>query len=231
MQYFRGATAAEIIAVRVDTGEDLLAALTRVVTETGIAAGAVVSGCGILEHFVLEVPANKGWPPAAYAVEKEGPAQIVSAQGHIVNGAVDLYLTLARRNEVFTGEVMPGTLALHFAEFTILRAGNTRWTRVPHPQTAVPLLQAAAPAPAAGLTLMGKLIDPAAVALVPAALMQKHGCLPVAKTGDTLVVAMVDPNNPFAIDDLREATRLRIQAVAVPAKELLPALQQALAGR
>jgi predicted DNA-binding protein with PD1-like motif len=231
MQYFRGATAAEFIAVRVDAGEELLEALGQAVTETQVAAGAVLSGVGSLEHFNLEVPANLLWPPTAYAVEKQGPGQIISAQGHVVSGAVELFLSVARRNEVFAGKVLPGTRVLHTVEFTLLRAGNSRWTCVPHPQTGVPLLQAAGPPPAGPVTLMGRPVDPAAIALVPAALLRKHGCLPVARSGDTLVVAMADPSNPFAVDELREATRLRIQTVAVPANELMPALHQALSGR
>ena len=232
MQYFRGATATEIIAVRVDAGEDLLASLNQVVSETQIAAGAIVSGIGNLEHVRLEVPANLVWPPTVYATEKQGPGQIVSAQGHIANGYPELYLTVARRNEIHAGKVMPGTRVLHFAEFTILRAGNARWTRVGHPQTQVPLLQAAAPAaPTTSVTLMGRPIDPNAVALVPRQLLQKHTCLPVARSGDTLAVAIADPNNMFAIEDLRQATGLRIQTFAVPAQELVPAIQQVLTGR
>jgi hypothetical protein len=42
---------------------------------------------------------------------------------------------------------------------------------------------------------------------------------------------MTDPNNPFAIDDLRASSKLRVQAVHVPAKDLLPVLQQVLALR
>jgi predicted DNA-binding protein with PD1-like motif len=231
MQFFRGATAAELIAVRADAGEDLLQALNQAVSEVGIAAGAVVSGTGHLEHMALEAPANLAWPPTTYAFEKQGPGQIISAQGHIVNGQAELFVTVAKRNEVFAGQVMPGTRVSHFAELTLLRAGNMRWVRTPHPQTQVPLLQGAAPQAPANVMLLGRPVDPSAIALVPAALMRKHGCLPVARSGDTLVVAMTDPNNPFAIDDLREATRLRIQAVAVPAQELMPALQQALQGR
>ena len=231
MQYFRGATAVEYIAVRIDAGEDLLEAVGRAVSELQLAAGAILTGTGVLEHIHLEVPANLMWPPTVYAVEKQGPGQIISAQGHVTTAGAELYLTVARRNEVHAGKVMTGTRVLHYAEFTILRAGNTRWTRASHPQTGVPLLQAVAAAPPAQVTLMGRPIDPNAMALVPPALLRKHGCLPVAKTADTLVVAMADPNNPFAIDDLRAATGLRIQAVAVPAKDLGPALQQALAGR
>lgn len=232
MQLFRGGTAVEVIAVRVDAGEDLLATLNQVVNDTQIAAGVILSGGGNLEHMHLEVPANLLWPPTVFAIEKQGPGLIISAQGHIANGYPELFLTVARRNETHAGKVMSGTRVLHYAEFTVLRVGNTRWTRVGHPQTGVPQLQAIAAAPAAStVMLMGRPVDPTAIALVPKTLLQKHSCLPVAKSGDTLVVAMTDPSNPFAIDDLREATGLRIQAVAVPARELVPALQQVLAGR
>jgi predicted DNA-binding protein with PD1-like motif len=234
MQYFRGATAVEVIAIRVDAGEDLLESVTRVISETGVAAGAFVSGCGNLEHVALEVSANMNWPPAAYAQEKQGPADIISVSGHVANGYPELYLTVSKRNEVLAGKVMKGTRVLHFAELTLLRAGNTRWARVGHPQSGVPLLQAQAAAggaaPAAQVTLMGRPVDPGAVALVSKELMRRHGVLPVARSGDTLVVALTDPNNPVAIDDLRQATGLRIQAVAVAARDLMPALQQVLAG-
>jgi predicted DNA-binding protein with PD1-like motif len=230
MQLFRGGTAVEVIAIRVDAGEDLLASLNQAVNDTQLAAGVILSGCGALEHMHLEVPANLMWPPTVFATEKQGPGLIVSAQGHITNGQPELYVSIARRNEMHAGKVMSGTRVLHYAEFSILRVGNTRWTRVGHPQTGVPQLQAISAAPVGpSVTLMGRPVDPGAIALVPKAMLQKHLCLPVAKTGDTLVVAMTDPSNPFAIDDLRQATGLRIQAVAVPAQDLMPALHQVLA--
>jgi len=231
MQYFRGAMTAELIAVRVDAGEDVLESLGRVTVETQVAAGSIISGCGTLEHIRLEVPATLVYPSTTYAIEKQGPGQIVSAQGTVLSGAVELYLTVARRNEVHAGQVMAGTKALHSAEFTLLRAGNARWTRVPHPQSGVPLLQAIAPGAPPAVTLMGRPIDPNALALVPQELMRRHVCMPVARTADTLVGAMSDPNNPVALDDLRNATGLRIQTVQVDGRELVPALQQVLAGR
>lgn len=229
MEYFRGATAMEVITVRVDAGEDLLASMQRAVTECGIHAGAVLSGLGCLERIHLEVPANLAWPPAVVVLEKQGPGQIVSAGGLIAGAELDLYLTVAKRNEVFAGRVTAGSIVLHPVELVLLRAGGTRWARVPDPNTGMPLLEASQP-PTAAIRLMGQPVDPEAVALVPRSLLRRHGCLPVARSADTLIVAMTDPNNPFALDDLREATGLRIQAVAVPARELVPALHQALAG-
>lgn len=233
MQYFRGATLAELIAIRLDHDEEVVPRLQEVIQETQTVSGAILTGVGLLDHFHLEVAANLNWPPTAYAIEKQGPGNIISAQGHVVNGVLSLAMCVSRRNEVHSGLVLPATRVLHYAEFTLLRAGNTRWTHVPNAQTGVPLLQAASAPQTSGapVQLMGRPVDPAAIALVPPALLRKHTALPVARTADTLVVAMVDPNNPFAVDDLRAATGLRIQTVAVPARELLAALHQALQGR
>jgi predicted DNA-binding protein with PD1-like motif len=231
MECFRGGTAVEVIALRVDAGEDLLQSLKKAVSELQLAAGTVLSGSGVLEHFILEVPATSYYPSPAYAVDKQGPGQIVSAQGPITSGDVELNVTIARRNELFAGRVMEGTKVAHTVELVLLRAGNTRWARTPDPATGVPLLEAVAASPGGNVMLMGRPIDPNAAAVVPKTLLQKHQCIPVARSGDTLVVAMADPSNPFAIDDLREATGLKIQTVGVPAKEILPALHQLLTGR
>jgi predicted DNA-binding protein with PD1-like motif len=230
MQLFRGGTAVEVLAVRLDAGEEVCASLAQVVGDLDLAAGVVLTGCGSLEHIHLEVPVTQTWPSAVIDVDKQGPGQILTAQGHVASGGLELYLTVARRNETFAGKAMPGTRVLHTVELSILRVGNTRWARVGHPETGIPQLQAVTASPPVSVTLMGRPVDPNAVAAVPQALMRKHVCLPVAKSPDTLVVAMTDPSNPFAIEELREATGLRIQTVAVPAHELLPALQKVVSG-
>ncbi len=237
MQYFRGATAAEVIAVRVDAGELLLESVNMVARELQIAAGSVVSGFGVLEEFSLDAPVTTGWPPAVQAVTKQGPGQIVSMTGHVMAGSVDLFVTLVRRGELFAGRVMEGCRVAHYVELTLLRAGNQRWVRVASDPGVgnIPLLQAAQAAPptpaGAEIRLMGQAIDPRAHQLIPGQLLRKHGCLPVAVANETLIVAMADPNNPFAIDDLRNASKMRVQAVHVPARDLIPVLQQVLAQR
>lgn len=61
-------------------------------------------------------------------------------------------------------------------------------------------------------------IDPSAVNLVPQHFAQRYNVIPVRKIGDRkLLVAMADPTNIVAIDDLRLVTGLDIEpAVAVP---------------
>lgn len=232
MKSFRGATAVEIIVVRLDPGDEVRACLERAVSDLSLAAGLVISGSGTLDRITLENPATTSFPAAVYATEKSGPGQIVAAQGLVTDGSVTVTLTVARRGEVYVGSALDGCLVLHGAEFVILRAGGARWTFVPGVGLGLPEFEAAAPsAPVPNVMMMGRPVDPMAIALVPPALIRRHQALPVARAGDTLVVAMVDPNNPFAIDDIRAATGLRVQTVAVPPHELMPALEAILAGK
>jgi type IV pilus assembly protein PilB len=46
-------------------------------------------------------------------------------------------------------------------------------------------------------------IDPAFIHLLPPGIVQKHLVIPIAKTGTTLTIAMVDPTNVFAVDDVK----------------------------
>ncbi|HMB15691.1 MAG TPA: type II secretion system protein GspE, partial [Pelovirga sp.] len=43
-------------------------------------------------------------------------------------------------------------------------------------------------------------VDPAVIKLVPAAVAQKYQLIPINRAGATLIVAMSDPSNIFAID-------------------------------
>lgn len=228
MQVFRGATAAEVLVIRLDAGEDVLEGVSRAVGDLNLTAGTIVSGSGYLEQVRLESPANLLWPPTVVSVEKQGPAEIVSLQGHVINGGIELTAHVSRRGEPMSGRMLPGNRVLHYLEAVMLRVAGARWFRVTNPDTHVPQFQAGAPAAPVTVMLMGRPVDPNAIAAVPLGLMRRHGCLPVARSADTLVVAMSDPANPFAIEALREATGLRIQTLAVSARDLMPALQEVL---
>ncbi len=56
-------------------------------------------------------------------------------------------------------------------------------------------------------------IDPELISLVPKDVAIKHTCMPVQRAGQTLIVAMADPTNIYAIDDLKFLTGLNIEPV------------------
>jgi len=69
-------------------------------------------------------------------------------------------------------------------------------------------------------------IDRAAVVLVPAALCRRHNVLPIAVSGDRLLIAMANPGDVFALDDVRAATRMRVDAVVAERTDLKNALNR-----
>jgi type IV pilus assembly protein PilB len=56
-------------------------------------------------------------------------------------------------------------------------------------------------------------IDPKVIGLVPKAIASKHAAIPVQRAGSTLLVAMADPSNIYAIDDIKFITNLNVEPV------------------
>jgi type IV pilus assembly protein PilB len=56
-------------------------------------------------------------------------------------------------------------------------------------------------------------IDPAVIGLVPREVAQKHVLIPVQQAGNSLIVAMADPSNIYAVDDIKFMTGLHIEPV------------------
>jgi type IV pilus assembly protein PilB len=71
-------------------------------------------------------------------------------------------------------------------------------------------------------------VDRAAVAMVPAAMCRRHEVLPIGIAGDYLMVAMVDPGDVFALDDVRAASRMQARAVVAERSDLRAAIDRYL---
>ncbi len=69
-------------------------------------------------------------------------------------------------------------------------------------------------------------VDATAVAKVPAAICQRYTVLPIGFEDGKLVVAMADPGNVFALDDIRQLTRMEPQPVVATREDLLSAINR-----
>jgi type IV pilus assembly protein PilB len=56
-------------------------------------------------------------------------------------------------------------------------------------------------------------IDPAVIKLIPLEVVQKYQTIPVNRSGPTLIVAMSDPSNILAIDDIKFMTGYNVEVV------------------
>ena len=69
-------------------------------------------------------------------------------------------------------------------------------------------------------------IDSNAVNLVPERTAKKHNLIPVSKNGTKLTVAIADPNNPIAIQDVRLATGCLITPVLATEDDIAEAIRR-----
>ena len=58
-----------------------------------------------------------------------------------------------------------------------------------------------------------KEIDSQVIKLIPAEVAQKYQVMPLTRTGATLTIAMVDPTNVFAMDDIKFMTGYNVEPV------------------
>ena len=69
-------------------------------------------------------------------------------------------------------------------------------------------------------------IDPSAAGLVSAALARRYEALPVGWDDDRLVLAMADPSNVFAVDDIRTVTKRELKVVVGTRAAILDAIEK-----
>jgi len=67
-------------------------------------------------------------------------------------------------------------------------------------------------------------IDPAVVKLIPADTAQKYQVIPITRSGATPTIAMTDPTNVFAMDDIRFMTGYNVEPVVASERSVLDAV-------
>jgi type IV pilus assembly protein PilB len=67
-------------------------------------------------------------------------------------------------------------------------------------------------------------IDPAVVKLVPADTAQKYQVVPLSRAGATLTIAMTDPTNVFAMDDIKFMTGYNVEPVVASETAVIEAI-------
>ncbi|MFN7142861.1 MAG: type IV-A pilus assembly ATPase PilB [Myxococcota bacterium] len=69
-------------------------------------------------------------------------------------------------------------------------------------------------------------IDPDVLKLIPKELVVRHQIIPVNRAGNTLIVAMADPSNIYAIDDVKFVTNYNIDVVVASEQAIADAIEK-----
>jgi type IV pilus assembly protein PilB len=73
-------------------------------------------------------------------------------------------------------------------------------------------------------------VDASVIRLIPREVADKYSVLPLSRVGATLTLAMVDPTNVFAMDDIKFMTGLNIEPVVVSEAGVQEAIEQYYGG-
>jgi predicted DNA-binding protein with PD1-like motif len=143
MEVFSGGHVSEVISMRLDQGEDVLAAIEAVARDRELHTGVVVSGIGTLDHARLHYITHTGYPPKDEFVEYEGPIELLSMDGIVAEHVPHIHTCISIKDRTYAGHLEPGCRVLYLAEIAIARLEHVRLCRRPHPETGVNQLQSA----------------------------------------------------------------------------------------
>jgi len=69
-------------------------------------------------------------------------------------------------------------------------------------------------------------IDPAVIKIIPPEVVQKYNLIPVNRAGSTLIVAVSDPSNLFAIEDIKFMTSYNVEMVVTGESDIKGAIDK-----
>src|SRR5881396_2175754 len=70
-------------------------------------------------------------------------------------------------------------------------------------------------------------IDPSVIKLIPFETAKRYQILPLSRVGASLTIAMVDPTNVFAMDDIKFMTGFNIEPVVASESSILEGIEKA----
>jgi predicted DNA-binding protein with PD1-like motif len=124
--------ASRFVALRLDPGEDVLLSLREAVVEQGIRTAAILFGVGSLDRYHFHVVKTTNIPPGNTFVRGDGPFDILTVTGLVVNGEVHAHITFSNTELAMGGHLEEGCRVLTFAVVVMAEAVDvdlTGWDR------------------------------------------------------------------------------------------------------
>ena len=108
-----------LIFVRLNTGDDILASLTEAAKTHNIKNAIILSGTGSARTYHYHVVGTPVVPPRDDFYKGEKASDIVNINGLIVNGRVHAHITHSGADIAFGGHLEPGVEVLTFLCITL----------------------------------------------------------------------------------------------------------------
>ena len=119
MQCFTGKGFGRVFLLKLERGENLLESVCTVIERENIKYGVIVSGVATLEHASFHRIRNCNEIPEDEMIEMDGPYEVSSLQGAIINGEPHIHMTFSDLEETRAVHLEPGSVVLYTAEVMI----------------------------------------------------------------------------------------------------------------
>lgn len=110
----QASTQSRTVYVRLDPGEDVLLALREAVRAQGIVNAGILSGVGSLDRYHVHVVKTTNMPPGNIFWKGEGPFDILTITGLVVNGEVHAHIAFSNTEMAMGGHMEEGCRILTF---------------------------------------------------------------------------------------------------------------------
>ena len=124
----QASTQTRFVFVRLDPGEDVLIALREAVRDQGITNGGILSGVGSLDRYHVHVVETTNMPPGNVFFRGEGPFDILSVTGLVVNGQVHAHISFSNSEQAMGGHLEEGCRILTFGAVVMTDSPDTALT-------------------------------------------------------------------------------------------------------
>jgi uncharacterized protein len=109
-----------ILVLRFKYQTDLLGGIEKMVKEHKIKNAVILAGAGSVRNYHVHSVSNRTLPSKnIFTEDPTAPADIVSMNGYIVNGAIHAHMTMTNGEKAFGGHLEPGTTVFTFGIVTV----------------------------------------------------------------------------------------------------------------
>ncbi len=126
-------TGSRLMMVRLNPGDDVLESMRVAVRENDIRNGIILSGVGSLNRYRVHVVNKPVLPTEDIFIEGEGPFDILTVTGAILEGRVHAHIAFSNTEHALGGHLEEGCTVLTFAVIAIADTPDVEiegWDRV-----------------------------------------------------------------------------------------------------
>lgn len=108
-----------VVVVRMKNQVDMLESLRTAVEREKIKNAVILSGVGSLVSYHVHVVSNTTFPSTLAFTKEEGPFDLLTTNGYILDGVVHAHISFANPQKAMGGHLEPGTRVFTFAIVTL----------------------------------------------------------------------------------------------------------------